>query len=128
MHTWKYPPPPGLFRREHAPGAYPIIESNNWSRVWKKNPGGGGVLRCCLDGGARLKPPNPYPSLRVIFGGKGYIPIIRGLAEKGTHYLGIFSQENDVFVYFSDKMGEITNPLGGMFREIFPRLKTGTHV
>ena len=36
--------------------------------------GGGGVLRCCLDGGARLKPPNPYPSLRVI------------LAEKGTHY------------------------------------------
>ena len=35
---------------------------------------GGGVLRCCLDGGARLKPPNPYPSLRVI------------LAEKGTHY------------------------------------------
>ena len=36
--------------------------------------GGGGVLRCCLDGGARLKPPNPYPSLRVI------------LAEKGIHY------------------------------------------
>ena len=36
--------------------------------------GGGGVLRCCLDGGAQLKPPNPYPSLRVI------------LAEKGTHY------------------------------------------
>ena len=36
--------------------------------------GGGGVLKCCLDGGARLKPPNPYPSLRVI------------LAEKGTHY------------------------------------------
>ena len=36
--------------------------------------GGGGVLRCCLDGGARLTPPNQYPSLRVI------------LAEKGTHY------------------------------------------
>ena len=36
--------------------------------------GGGGVLRCCLDGGARLKPPNQYPSLRVI------------LAEKGTHH------------------------------------------
>ena len=34
----------------------------------------GGVLRCCLDGGARLTPPNQYPSLRVI------------LAEKGTHY------------------------------------------
>ena len=27
---------------------------------------GGGVLRCCLDGGARLTPPNQYPSLRVI--------------------------------------------------------------
>ena len=35
--------------------------------------GGGGVLRCCLAGGARLKPPNPYPSLslRVILAGKG---------------------------------------------------------
>ena len=32
--------------------------------------GGGGTQY----GGARLKPPNPYPSLRVI------------LAEKGTHY------------------------------------------
>ena len=29
------------------------------------------------------------------------------LAEKGTHYLlGVFIQENDVFVYFSDEMGE----------------------
>ena len=42
--------------------------------VKARGGGGGGVLRCCLDGGARLKPPNPYPSLRVI------------LAEKGTHY------------------------------------------
>ena len=41
-----------------------------------------------------LKPPNLYPSLRVIFGGKGY-PLI-----------GVFIQENDVFVYFSDEMGE----------------------
>ena len=37
--------------------------------------GGGGVLRCCLDGGARLKPPNPYPSLRVILAER--VPIIR---------------------------------------------------
>ena len=36
--------------------------------------GGGGYSDVVLDGGARLKPPNPYPSLRVI------------LAEKGTHY------------------------------------------
>ena len=37
--------------------------------------GGGGVLRCCLDGGARLKPPSPYPSLRVILAER--VPIIR---------------------------------------------------
>ena len=99
--------------------------------AWFHPGGGGGVLRCCLDGGARLKPPNPYPSLRVI------------LAEKGTHYqgfggkgyplLGIFSQENYVFVYFSDEMGEISSiyskitKVGGMFRD-FPAPKTGTHV
>ena len=35
---------------------------------------GGGVLRFGSDGGVPLKPPNPYPSLRVI------------LAVKGTHY------------------------------------------
>ena len=31
----------------------------------------GGVLRFGLDGGVLLEPQNPYPSLRVIFGGKG---------------------------------------------------------
>ena len=36
--------------------------------------GGGGVLRFGSNGGVPLKPPNLYPSLRVI------------LAEKGTHY------------------------------------------
>ena len=36
--------------------------------------GGGGVLRFGSDGGVPLKPPNPYPSLRVI------------LAKRGTHY------------------------------------------
>ena len=45
------------------------------------------------DGGVPLKPPNLYPSLRS-FCGKGY-PL-----------LGVFVQENDVFVYFSDEMGE----------------------
>ena len=41
----------------------------------RHNPGGGGgVLRFGSDGDVPLKPPNPYPSLRVI------------LAEKGTHY------------------------------------------
>ena len=56
--------------------------------------GGGGVLRFGSNGGVPLKPPNLYPSLRVIFGRKGY-PL-----------LGVFIQENDVFVYFSDQMGE----------------------
>ena len=54
----------------------------------------GGVLRCCLDGGARAEASKPIPIFKGHFGGKGY-PL-----------LGIFSQENDVFVYFSDKMGE----------------------
>ena len=52
--------------------------------------GGGGVLRFGSDGGVPLKPPNQYLS----FGGKGYL------------LLRVFSQENDVFVYFSDEMGE----------------------
>ena len=42
--------------------------------------GGGGVFRCCLDGGARLKPPNPYPSLRVILAER--VPIIRDFLKK----------------------------------------------
>ena len=46
------------------------------------------------------------------------INIIRGFGGKGYPLLGIFSQENDVFVYFSDKMGEITK-VRGMFRD-FP--------
>ena len=47
------------------------------AHLWASDPppgGGGGVLRFGSDGGVPLKPPNPYPSLRVI------------LAEKGTHY------------------------------------------
>ena len=57
-------------------------------------PGGVGVLRFGSDGSVPLKPPNLYPSLRVILSGKGY-PL-----------LGVFIQENYVFVYFSDEMGE----------------------
>ena len=41
---------------------------------YRPGGGGGGVLRFGSDGGVPLKPPNLYPSLRVI------------LAEKGTHY------------------------------------------
>ena len=57
--------------------------------------GGGGVLRFGSDGGVPLKPPNlAVPIFKGHFGGKGY-PL-----------LGVFIQENDVFVYFSDEMGE----------------------
>ena len=67
-----------------------------------------------------LKPPNPYPSLRLgHFGGKVY-PL-----------LGVFIQENDVFVYFSDEMGEnnlvSTVKLHPMFRDFFSG-KTIPHV
>ena len=48
--------------------------SERYSRGSPGGGGGGGVLRFGSDGGVPLKPPNPYPSLRVI------------LAEKGTHY------------------------------------------
>ena len=34
------------------------------------------------------------------------IPIFKGLGGKGYLLLRVFSQENDVFVYFSDEMGE----------------------
>ena len=43
--------------------------------------GGGGVLRFGSDGGVPLKPPNLYPSLRVI------------LAEKGTHNKDFYSRK-----------------------------------
>ena len=56
--------------------------------------GGGGVLRFGSDGGVPLKPPKPVPIFKGHFGGKGY-PLLR-----------VFSQENCVFVYFSDEKGE----------------------
>ena len=43
-------------------------------KIMSPTGGGGVVLRFGSDGGVPLKPPNLYPSLRVI------------LAEKGTHY------------------------------------------
>ena len=66
-----------LFTPNWMPGvrqACAVTKLQMVTRRTSARGGGGGVLRCCLDGGARLKPPNPYPSLRVI------------LAEKGTHY------------------------------------------
>ena len=56
--------------------------------------GGGGVLRFGSDGGCAAEAAKPVPIFKGHFGGKGY-PL-----------LGVFIQENDVFVYFSDEMGE----------------------
>ena len=56
--------------------------------------GGGGVLRFGSDGGCAAEAAKPVPIFKGHFGGKGY-PL-----------LGVFMQENDVFVYFSDEIGE----------------------
>ena len=47
-----------------------------------------------VDGGCAAEAAKPVPIFKGHFGGKGY-PLLR-----------VFSQENDVFVYFSDEMGE----------------------
>ena len=56
--------------------------------------GGGGVLRFWFQRGCAAEAAKPVPIFKGHFGGKGY-PL-----------LGVFIQENDVFVYFSDEMGE----------------------
>ena len=56
--------------------------------------GGGGYFRFGSDGGVTAEAAKPVPISKGHFGGKGY-PL-----------LGVFSQENYVFVYFSDEMGE----------------------
>ena len=56
---------------------------------------GGGVLRFGFDGGVcAAEAAKPVPIFKGHFGGKGY-PLLR-----------VFSQENGVFVYFSDEKGE----------------------
>ena len=57
-----------------------------------KIPGGG--TQMLFGRGCAAEASKPVPIFKGHFGGKGY-PL-----------LGIFSQENDVFVYFCDKMGE----------------------
>ena len=56
--------------------------------------GGGGGLRFRSDGGCAAEAAKPVPIFKGHFGGKEY-PL-----------LCVFFQENDVFVYFSDEMGE----------------------
>ena len=56
--------------------------------------GGGGSTQIWFRRGCAAEAAKPVPIFKGHFGGKGY-PL-----------LGVFIQENDVFVYFSDEMGE----------------------
>ena len=82
-----------------------------------QDPGGGGGGTQMLFGrGCAAEASKPVLIFKGHFGGKGY-PLL-GVWRKRVPIIRDFSQENDVFVYFSDKMGEITK-VGGMFRD-FP--------
>ena len=73
--------------------------------------GGGGGTQMLFGRGCEAEASKPVPIFKGHFGG---YPL-----------LGIFSQENYVFVYVSDEMGEISSiyskitKVGGMFRD-FP--------
>ena len=56
--------------------------------------GGGGGTQIWFRRGCAAEAAKPVPIFKGHFGGKGY-PLLR-----------VFSQENYVFVYFSDEMGE----------------------
>ena len=56
--------------------------------------GGGGGTQIWFRRGCAAEAAKPIPIFKGHFGGKGYL------------LLRVFSQENDVFVYFSDEMGE----------------------
>ena len=56
--------------------------------------GGGGGTQIWFRRGCAAEAAKPVPIFKSNFGGKGY-PL-----------LGVFIQENDIFVYFSDEMGE----------------------
>ena len=57
-------------------------------------PGGGGGTQIWFRRGCAAEAAKPIPIFKGHFGGKGYL------------LLRVFSQENAVFVYFSDEMGE----------------------
>ena len=57
-------------------------------------PGGGGGTQIWFRRGCAAEAAKPVPIFKGHFGEKGY-PLLR-----------VFSQENYVFVYFSDEMGE----------------------
>ena len=62
--------------------------------VFSSPGGGGGGTQIWFRRGCTAETAKPVPIFKGHFGGKGY-PL-----------LGVFIQDNDVFVYFSDEMGE----------------------
>ena len=82
------PPPPQKKKKKKK-----IIDKNAVPAaiMWIEPPGGTQML---FGQGCAAEASKPVPIFKGHFGGKGYPS------------LGIFSQENDVFVYFSDEMGE----------------------
>ena len=80
---------------------------------WFIPGGGGGGTQIWFRRGCAAEAAKPIPIFKGHFGGKGYL------------LWRVFSQENDVFVYFSDEMGE-NYKSGGMFRDF--QLKTIPYV
>ena len=66
----------------------------NLPRTHREPPGGGGGTQIWFRRGCAAEAAKPVSIFKGHFGGKWY-PL-----------LGVFIQENDVFVYFSDEMGE----------------------
>ena len=66
------------------------------------DPGGGGGTQIWFRRGCAAEAAKPAPICH--FGGKGY-PLL-GVWRKRVPIIRGFSRENDVFVYFSDEMGE----------------------
>ena len=72
------------------------IRNGFWNVIGSQAPrgGGGGGTQIWFRRGCAAEAAKPIPIFKGHFGGKGYL------------LLRVFSQENDVFVYFSDEMGE----------------------
>ena len=75
-------------------GSYVHYSMVKFSGVIPPGGGGGGGTRIWFRRGCAAEAAKPVPIFKGHFGGKGY-PLLR-----------VFSQENCVFLYFSDEKGE----------------------